>query len=252
MAYEVQLAVYQGPLDLLLHLIEREEMEITAVSVAQIADQYLHHLSLMQERDAGDLADFIVVAARLLWIKSRALLPRPPQPISQVEEEDPAEVLARQLRDYLRFKEAAGLLQAREAAGLRAYVRTAPPPSVPSKMVPGQVTIEDLLEALTHALLPPPDLGQADSIVSAIKVTIAQQIAHIIEVTSRGSVRFRQLLAKAASRIEIIVTLLALLELVKQQQVTMNQGAMFGEIEIERFDGTLGGGPHEPGAAQPA
>jgi len=238
MAYEVQLAVYQGPLDLLLHLIEREEMEITAVSVAQIADQYLHHLSLMQERDAGDLADFLVVAARLLWIKSRALLPRPPQPISDAEEEDPAETLARQLRDYRRFKSAAGLLREREEAGLRAYVRTAPPPTVPSKMAPGQVTLEDLLDALSHALVPPPVLSQANSVISAVRVTVAQQIARIIEVTSKGSVRFRQLLARAASRIEVIVTLLALLELVKQQQVTMSQGSMFGEIEIARSDGT--------------
>ena len=220
--------------------------------MAQITDQYLHHLSLMKERDAGDLADFLVVAARLVWIKSRALLPRPPQPISETEEEDPAEALARQLREYRRFKEAAGLLQAREAAGLRAYVRTAPPPPTASKMVPGQVTIMDLLEALTHALVPPVVPSQANSVVSAIKVTIAQQIARIIEVTSRGSVRFRQLLAQTASRIEIIVTLLALLELVKQQQVTMDQGQMFGEIEISRFEDTLERGHQAPGTTQAA
>ena len=245
MPYEVQLEVFQGPLDLLLHLIEREEMEITAVSIAQIADQYLLHLSLMQERVAADLADFLVVAARLLWIKSRALLPRPPQPISDIEEEDPAEALARQLREYRRFKEAAGLLQAREAAGLRAYVRAAPPPLIASRMIPGQVTIEDLLDALTQALLPPPGTPSAASVVSAVKVTVAQQIARIIEVTSKGSVRFRQLFARAASRVEIVVTLLALLELVKQRQVTMNQEQMFGEIEIARSEETVERGQQE-------
>jgi segregation and condensation protein A len=233
MPYEVQLAVFQGPLDLLLHVIEREEMEITAVSVAQIADQYLAYLAVLQERDASDLADFLVMAARLLWIKSRALLPRPPQAIADAEEEDPAEMLARQLRDYRRFKQAAGWLQDRESQGLRAYVRIAPPPTLPQRVTPGDVSIDDLLRALSQVISRTPPLQPVDEVVAPIRVTITQQIGRILHATRReGGVRFRQLLAKAATRIEIVVTLLALLELVKRQQVTMAQQKMFGDIII--------------------
>ncbi|MDH7485741.1 MAG: segregation/condensation protein A [Anaerolineae bacterium] len=235
MTYQVQLPVFEGPLDLLLHLIEREELEITAISVAQIADQYLAYLALLQERQAGDLADFLVMAARLLWIKSRALLPRPAQAVEEGEEEDPAEALARQLREYRRFKEAAAWLREREARGLRAYARTAPPPALPRRIAPGTITLDDLLQALQQALAtaeaeaPPP----VNEIVAPITVTIAEQIERILEATAQqGRVRFHQLLAQAASRVEIIVTLLALLELIKQQRVAVEQERLFGEIVI--------------------
>lgn len=233
MTYHVQLPIFKGPLDLLLHLIEREELEITAISVAQIADQFLAYLSLLQERHAGELADFVVMAARLLWIKSRALLPRPPQRLEEVEEEDPAEALARQLREYRRFKEAAGWLRAREAEGLRAYLRIAPPPTFPRRVTPGAATLDDLLQALKQAMAEPPPSPPVDEVVAPITVTIAEKIVQIIEaITRRGRVRFRQLLTRAASRVEIIVTLLALLELVKQQRAIMEQKQPFGEIII--------------------
>jgi len=233
MPYRVQLAVFEGPLDLLLHVIEREEMEITAVSVAQIADQYLAYLRVLQKRDAGDLADFLVMAARLLWIKSRALLPRPPQAISDADEEDPAELLARQLREYRRFKQAANWLQDRAAEGLRAYARIAPPPALPPRLLPGDLTPHDLLQAMTQALSQAPALQPVDDMVSPVRVTITQQIGRILHTTrGGGTVRFRHLLAEAVSRIEIVVTLLALLELVKRREVSMTQKSMFGDIVI--------------------
>jgi segregation and condensation protein A len=253
MPYQVQLAVFEGPLDLLLHLIEREEMEITAVSVAQIANQYLAYLAMLQERDADDLADFLVMAARLLWIKSRALLPQPPQAISDEDEEDPAEVLARQLRDYRRFKEAAVWLQSRESEGLRAYVRTAPPPALPTRMTPGQLTAEDLLQAMRELLSPSSALEPVDKMMPPVRVTITQQVGRIIRATrGGGTVRFRHLLAKAMSRIEIVVTLLALLELVKRQEVIMSQQQMFGDIVISGLQGSAASRPEGGGAASSA
>jgi segregation and condensation protein A len=233
MPYEVRLEVFQGPLDLLLHIIEREEMEITAVSVAQIADQYLAYLAAIQERDPSDLADFLVMAARLLWIKSRALLPRPPQAIAEDDEEDPAEVLARQLREYRRFKRASLWLREREALGLRAYVRVAPPPSLPPRLGPGDFSGQDLLRAMMQVSERVGPQQPVDAVVAPIRVTVAQQIGRIIAATRReASVSFRVMMAKAVSRIEIVVTLLALLELVKRQQVRMSQSDMFGDIHI--------------------
>ncbi len=245
MPYEVQLPVFEGPLDLLLHLIKREELEITAISMSQITDQYLVYLALMQEREADDLADFLVMAARLLWIKSLALLPRPPRPMAETEEEDPADVLAHQLREYKLFREAAGWLQGREAGGLRAYVRIAAPPTPPRRMTPGDVTLDDLLQALEHALAETPPLATAEEMVSSITVTIAQQIGRITRATGRTRrISFRELLTEVASRIEIIVTLLALLELVKQQRVSMAQQQMFGEIVIAPLEATPAASDH--------
>jgi Segregation and condensation protein ScpA len=127
-AYTVQLPVFEGPLDLLLHLIERAELDITRVALAQVTDQFLGYLAAMQERHMDEVVSFLVIAARLLQIKSEALLPRPPQ--REAGEEDPGEELARQLRLYKAFKKSAEFLQQRESLGLRSYLRLAPPPRV--------------------------------------------------------------------------------------------------------------------------
>lgn len=237
MPYEVQLPLFEGPLDLLLRLIEREELEITAVSVAQIADQFLAYLAFLQERPAAELADFLVMAARLLVIKSRALLPRPPRPVDPDAEEDPAEELARQLREYRRFRQAASWLLDRETVGARAYVRVASLPPIPSRLAPGEITLQDLLDAMRHALAqiePAPP----SAIATPVTVTIAQRIARIIKSTSDGrQVHFRSLLGRACTRIDVIVTLLALLELIKQHRVAATQMRLFGDIVITRRDG---------------
>jgi len=236
MPYEVQLPLFEGPLDLLLRLIEREELEITAVSMAQIADQFLSYLSLLQERPAAELADFLVMAARLLLIKSRALLPRPPQPVDSDGEEDPAEALARQLREYKRFRQAASWLLERETAGARTYVRAASPPAVASRLAPGEITLQDLLAALRQALAEPEPAPPA-SLAAPVTVSIAHRIARIVKATGDGRhVHFRTLLARSSTRVEIIVTLLALLELIKQHRVTIVQTRLFGDIVISRLE----------------
>ncbi len=125
--YQVKLPVFEGPLDLLLHLIEREELDITEVSLAQVTNQYVDYLAQFGERQLDNLADFLVVAAKLLLIKSRVLLPQPPLTSTSEEEED-ADDLVRQLIEYKRFKEAALRLAEIEALGLHSYIRLAPVP----------------------------------------------------------------------------------------------------------------------------
>src|SRR3990172_4509276 len=119
-------SLLEGPLDLLLQLIEREELDITRVSLAQVTDQFLAYLKILERLNIADIADFLVAAARLLLIKSEALLPRPPE--RQPDEEDPGYELARQLLAYKRYKEIAGALHERAEAGPRTYLRLAPPP----------------------------------------------------------------------------------------------------------------------------
>src|SRR3990172_100954 len=115
-SYTVRLSVYEGPLDLLLDLIERAELDITKIALAQVTDQYLAHLRQVAQRDIADLASFLVVAGRLLQIKSEALLPRPPE--REPGEEDPGDALALQLILYRQFKQVAAALAERVAAGL--------------------------------------------------------------------------------------------------------------------------------------
>jgi segregation and condensation protein A len=193
--YQVQLPVFEGPLDLLLHLVEREELDITTIALAQVTDQYLAYLAELERRQVEELADFLVVAAKLLLIKSQALLPQPP--VLTPEEEDVGEELVRQLQAYKRFKEVAALLHEREKQGLRGYVRIAPLPRPEPQPDLGNVALTDLLAYVQEALdaLPAPAVGE---VVTPITVTVEEQIARIeTQLTRQGQVRFREFLSEA-------------------------------------------------------
>ena len=122
-AYEVSLPIYSGPLDLLLQLIEQEELDISRVSLAQVTNQFLTHLRQIEEQRIHEIVDFLVIAARLILIKSEGMLPRPPE--REAFESDPGDELARLLKAYKKYKELAELLLARQKAGLRTYLRLA-------------------------------------------------------------------------------------------------------------------------------
>ncbi len=230
-AYSVQLPVYEGPLDLLLQLIERAELDITKVALAQVTDQYLGHLRVMEAQKLGEIAEFLVIAAKLILIKSEALLPRPPS--LQPGEEDTGEELARQLLAYKLYKEIALSLHEREAAGLKSYLRLAPPPKVEPKLDLTNVTPFDLLQAVQRAMAVLPDQPSLDTVVTPPKVTIRDRMALIRrELRPSGRVAFHSLLADAQSRMEIVVTFLAVLELIKRRWVVAQQEAAFGEILI--------------------
>ena len=230
--YQIQLPVFNGPLDLLLHLIEREELDITTIALAQVTDQYMAYLAQLEQREVKELTSFLVVAAKLLLLKSLALLPRPPT--LSPESEDVGDELVRQLQAYKRFKEIASVLHEREKEGLHSYVRIAPLPRPEPQLDLGHLTLDDLLTVVQEALdaVPAPPAGE---VVAPITVTIAEQITHITnQLTRQRQIRFHDVLSKATTRVEIIVTLLALLELIKQDRVQVRQEQMFGEIVIER------------------
>jgi segregation and condensation protein A len=230
--YRIRLPVFEGPLDLLLHLIEREELDITTVALAQVTDQYLAYLAELEQSQVKELTAFLVVAAKLLLIKSLALLPRPPALSSEAE--DVGDELVHQLRVYKRFKEIATFLQEREKLGLHGYVRIAPLPHPEPQLDLGDTTLDDLLAAVQETLNARPALPVGE-VVTPITVTIAEQIAHIeAQLARRRHVRFRELLSEATTRVEVIVTLLALLELIKQDRVHVRQERLFGKIIIER------------------
>ncbi len=232
--YQIQLPTFEGPLDLLLRLIEREELDVTTVALARVTDQYLERLAELEQREARDLADFLVVAAKLVLIKSAALLPSPSRPDSEQETEDVGQDLVHRLQIYKRFKEIADLLHAREESGLHTYIRLAPSPRRAPRPDLSEVSLQDLLslaqEALDVASGPP-----VDEVVAPITVTIEEQIEHIeLELARRRQIVFRSLLSRATTRIEVIVTLLAVLELIKQDRISVRQDALFSEIVIQR------------------
>ena len=229
--YTVRLPVYEGPLDLLLELIERAELDITKIALAQVTDQYLSYLRRITERDLGDLASFLVVAARLLQIKSEALLPRPPE--REVGEEDPGDALARQLIINRQFKQAAGSLAARLEAGLHSYARLAPPPRGEPHLDLGRLSLDDLRRTLQQVLASARAEPQLVDSVAAPRIHIRSKIALIFDALRRqGRMEFRELLRRSRSRLEVVVSFLAVLELIKQRQVLARQEALFDDIEI--------------------
>jgi segregation and condensation protein A len=232
--YQIRLPVFEGPLDLLLQLIEREELDITAVALAQVTDQYLERLAELERRLTKDLADFLVVAAKLVLIKSAALLPGSSKPAPEDDVQDVGQDLVRQLQIYKRFKEIASLLHEREASGLHSYIRLALPPRRAPEPDLSMVTLHDLLTLAQEALevKPGSPVGQ---VVSPVTVTIEQQIDHIErQLSQHRQIAFRTLLSQAATRIEVIVTLWAVLELIKQDDICVRQDRLFGQIVIQR------------------
>ncbi|MBI4787482.1 MAG: segregation/condensation protein A [Chloroflexi bacterium] len=238
MMYSFRLPDFEGPLDLLLHLIEHRELDITRVSLGAVADQYLELISRPGAIELAALADYLIIAAKLILIKSRLLLPQPETPAPDGEE-DMGEQLARQLRDYKLFKQAALFLRERERQGLRAYPRFAPPPRPqPTAWKLEGVTADDLANALQRALRIRPTLPQG-TLTVPLSVSIDQQIHAIAQLTrARVPVHFSRLLERATSRIEVIVTFLAVLELIKRREISARQEMLFGEIILVHRDVT--------------
>lgn len=232
--HSFRLPEFEGPLDLLLQLIEHRQLDITRVSLVAVTDQFLDIISRPGNIALSQLADYLIIAAKLILIKSRWLLPQPEKP-SADEEEDVGDELVRQLREYKMFKQAAVFLREREQRGWRAYTRRAPPPRPqPTTLRLEGVSPDDLANALMRALRLRPTLPQG-TLTVPLAVSIDQEITRILDWTTRHtSVTFTQLLERVQTRLAIIVTFLAILELVKRRQIRARQDTLFGEIVLER------------------
>ena len=231
-SFQVKLPEFEGPLDLLLYLIEREELDITTVSLAKVTGNYLEYIRVLEQLQVDAVADFLVVAAKLLLIKSEALLPRPPsaQPAS---EDDVGDDLVRQLLLYKQYKESARTLAEREAAGLRTYVRVAPPPKIEARLDLSNITVDMLIKAVRNVLEIEPPHPPVGTVVKPFTLTIRDQM-NLIErmLRYRPNISFKRMLRRAYSRVEIIVTFLAVLELLRRRKVEIQQEQLFGDILI--------------------
>jgi segregation and condensation protein A len=232
--YTVTTPVYAGPLDLLLQLIEHAELDITTLALAQVTDQYLAYIHQMQV-PADEISAFLVVAAKLLQIKSEALLPRPP--VREAGEEDLGEALARQLQIYKRFKELANWLDEREALHLQTYLRVAPPLKIEGRLDLSDISLADLLAAAQDIFSEQADKQALGTVISAPRITIREKIRLIAErLRQHPNTTFNSLLGQKPSRLEVVVTFLALLELVKRYRVAARQAGLFTDIQIEKME----------------
>ncbi len=223
---------FSGPLDLLLRLIERAELDITTIALARVTDDYLTHVRALSTPDPAQLSAFMLLAARLLVIKSRALLPRPV--IVRDDEPDDGAALVEQLRAWQVHKRAATALRAIDERGERLYRRTAAPPA-PVLAGPIGATVADLLRALQRrvALTDPRQLPLTLPVPRVI--TVVEMSARIIGLLEGGArVEFRRFVGHAAPRIEIVVALWSVLELLKRRAIAVEQRDAFGPIEVWR------------------
>ena len=237
-AYEVKLEAFTGPMDLLLHLIRKQKVNIYDIPIALIARQYLEYLSLMKTLNLSMAGEFLVMAATLLYIKSRMLLPK--ETTAELEDDevlDPRGELVRQLIEYERFKDAAGSLVVRERLWQDSFTRD--PIPVPKKLEEEEdvwtedLQIFDLLSALQGVL----DRAPSDTYVEVSREnwTVEERIQVVMErLETEATVPFEELFEQHWSRPLIVVTFLGLLELVRMNLVRLYQGEWFGPIHVTR------------------
>jgi|ERR1043166_8508469 segregation and condensation protein A len=235
--YKVKLEIFEGPLDLLLYLIKRDEIDIYDISIERITKQYLEYLQAFKELKIDVAGEFVVMAANLIYLKSRSLLPLDQQPPEEdAEEDDPRWDLIRQLIEYKKFKEAAVQLHDRELEQERMFTRDGGAAPISEAPLPlHEVGIFQLIHAFQQVIKrveAREDLGE----IFAERFSVSDKIEKILErIGNGGSVRFSELFSQMASRIEIVVTFLALLELIRLNQVRAFQTKMFDDIEIAAF-----------------
>jgi segregation and condensation protein A len=231
---EITLPVFQGPLDLLLHLIERDDLDITAVSLVTVTDQYLKAIRTGEGFDPQALAEFVSVGAKLIYLKSKALLPRPPQDDEDLEDDDVGRELIDLLREYKRFAEVADMLEERQEEGSRIYTRLAPPPEQPEGSGLQNVTMERLRAIMLEVLNKKPAEPRARAvIVRDTSMTLGDRLFDFRErLQRRGRFSFRRMMQECKTRVDVVVSFMAVLELIRSGECDAEQDAAWGDIVV--------------------
>ena len=238
--YKVQLEAFEGPLDLLLYLVKKDEVDIYDISIERITTQYLEYLETFEVLHIEVAGEFLVMAANLLYIKSRTLLPKDQQlPEEEAEEDDPRWELIRQLIEYRKFKEAAAHLRDQEDLQAALFPRAvsldpAHAPLLDDNLLIGDIGIFDLINAFQRALRRLP-VEEKQGEIHEETFTVTDRINHLMSLVDRGvSMRFEELFGQASTRSELVVTFLAILELIRMKQFRVRQELHFGEIWLDR------------------
>lgn len=237
MSYELHLTAFDGPFDLLLYLIKKNEIDIYDIPVAEITDQYLAYLRAMEEFDLEIASSFLIMAANLLSLKARMLLPKPLANEEEPNLEDIRSELVSDLLEYMAYKEAAGLLEKISREESQYLVRPNDEELylqlfAPVNPLEGK-TISDLTEAFRRVLKQVEDRGQVITIAKE-EITVKDKLTYIKNLIKEnaGGISFNKIFYSCRSKIEIVVTFLALLELVRQAAIRTAQGDAFEDIYI--------------------
>ena len=263
MKYKLKLELFEGPLDLLLYLIKKNDIDIQDIPIVEITRQYMEYIELMKLLDLDIVGDFLVMAATLMHIKSKTLLPPDPSD-EEALEEDPRDELARRLLEYKKFKEIADTLQDKESARRDLFARIIDEESrrqlqEDAKETVFDVNLFDLISAFSEALRKMPE--ELIHEVIEEKFTVDAKIHDLLHaLLNATSLKVGALFLKCRSKAEMVVTFLAILELIRLREINVVQMEVFGEIEIMRnkenilpkgdeddgFEGTAEVDPQEP------
>jgi segregation and condensation protein A len=252
MTFQVKLQAFEGPLDLLLHLIREHQIDILDIPIARITDEYLRTLALMQELDLDVAGEFLVMAATLIHLKSRMLLPPEETPDGEEGEEvDPRAELVDRLLEYQRFKEAAQTLGVLEGEQLLLHTRGAPAPALEVEG-PLEIPLLDLLRAFRDVLRRAPAASPVE--IRAEELNVGQRLVLLLDRLAQESpLPFDRLFEGQVRRVEIIVTFLALLEALRRGMARARQPEAHGPIMIyaalEPSEAAPGDGAAEPSTA---
>jgi len=233
--YRIRLEIFEGPLDLLLHLIKKNELDIYDIPISLITQQYLEYLEIMKQLNLDIAGEFLVMAAELIQIKSRMLLPTPPAGEEDEEQgPDPRAELVRRLIEYQQFKEVADMLRERDLLGRDTFVRGAKSLDwldVAQGMALEHVGIFQLVEAFRQVLAEAPQ--ELVHEVTADLISVRERILQIMDdIRGKESITFRELFEHGASRARLIITFLAILELVRISVLRIHQDDEFGTLRM--------------------
>jgi segregation and condensation protein A len=237
--YKVKFEVFEGPLDLLLYLIKKQEVDIYEVNLTALATQFIEYIEVMRQLDLEIAGEFLVMASTLMYIKSRELLPVDQQVAVEEEDdgEDPRWELIRQLVEYKKFKDAAARLQELEIRQESVYRREAPKPVFESEPQKPDVSIFDLVNAVSTILKRVAQREGESREIFEDKWSVSEKIEMLVtRITQSSRVKFSELFEGATSRTEVVVTFLAMLELIRLKQIICVQPDHFAEIEIIKFE----------------
>jgi segregation and condensation protein A len=233
MSYQIKLEIFEGPMDLLLHLIKKHELDIYSIPISLITQQYLEYIELMKSLDMEIAGDFLVMASTLTHIKSKMLLPPSENPDNDEEGVDPRQELIKRLLEYKSFKDAAASLEDKEETWSRVYTRpteTAHDHPADDEPLLFDFHLFDLLAALKDVMARVPDAGFE---ITAEAVSITEKISLILaRLEAVDSLLFADLFEGNKTRAQVIGTFLALLELIKTRVIKAIQVEQFGAIRI--------------------
>lgn len=229
---EISLPVFKGPLDLLLHLIERDDLDVTAVSLVAVTDQYLGAIRRGQGFDPGALAEFVAIGAKLIYLKSRALLPRAATTEAvEADDDSVGRELVDMLLEYRRFTAITDVLEERQDRGLRVFPRVAATPAVPEGTGLDGVTVEALMKVMRQVMKRKPE--EPRPAIKRDQLTLVARLAQFRERLRRhGRFSFEAAAAECTTRMEVVISFLAVLELLKSGECDVRQDAPWADIEV--------------------